>query len=200
MVFLAAPLSALGSHWARYGGEALVLVFVLVVVLLSHNRASIVAIVIGLSATGSSYLVGPGWHAATQEVLGRGGIILTFLALSWVVSRAVFAPGRITSRRLQGAIVLYLNIGVIFASAYRLIWELNPVAFGNLPPPTGIPGEIATMLYFSFVTLTSTGYGDILPVDPFARSLANLEAVVGQLYLATALARLVTLELEDRRR
>jgi hypothetical protein len=58
----------------------------------------------------------------------------------------------------------------------------------------------ALMLYFSFSTLTTMGFGDIVPVNPFARSLANLEAVVGQLYLATTVARLVTLQLEDRRR
>ena len=50
------------------------------------------------------------------------------------------------------------------------------------------------LIYFSFVTLTSVGYGDIVPVHPFARSLANIEAIIGQLYPATLLARLVTLE------
>ena len=54
--------------------------------------------------------------------------------------------------------------------------------------------------YFSFVTLTSVGYGDIVPVHPHARSLANVEAIIGQLYPATLLARLVTLEIADRRR
>jgi hypothetical protein len=56
------------------------------------------------------------------------------------------------------------------------------------------------MLYFSLTTLTTTGYGDIVAVGPFARSLANLESVIGQFYLAITIARLVTLELEDRRR
>jgi hypothetical protein len=56
------------------------------------------------------------------------------------------------------------------------------------------------MLYFSFSTLTTVGYGDIVPVNPLARGLANLEAVIGQLYLVTTIARLVTLELEGRRR
>jgi hypothetical protein len=58
----------------------------------------------------------------------------------------------------------------------------------------------SNLIYFSFVTLTSTGYGDIVPVHPFARSLCNLEGIIGQLYPATLLARLVTLELQDRRR
>jgi hypothetical protein len=60
--------------------------------------------------------------------------------------------------------------------------------------------ETATMLYFSLTTLTTTGYGDIVAVDPFARSLANLEAILGQFYLAITVARLVTLELQDRHR
>lgn len=54
------------------------------------------------------------------------------------------------------------------------------------------------MVYFSFVTLTSVGYGDIVPVNPIARALSNLEAIPGPLYLATLLARLVTLELDQR--
>lgn len=54
------------------------------------------------------------------------------------------------------------------------------------------------LLYFSFVTLTSTGYGDIVPLNPIVRSLANLESVIGQLFPATLLARIVTLHLRDR--
>jgi hypothetical protein len=77
---------------------------------------------------------------------------------------------------------------------------VNPAAFANLAPPTGGPGELATMLYFGLSTLTTTGYGDIVAVDPFASSLANLESVLGQFYLAITVARLVTLELADRRR
>ena len=66
--------------------------------------------------------------------------------------------------------MLYLNVAVICASAFSLIWALNPTAFATLAAPTGGPDEFATMLYFSLTTLTTTGYGDIVPVDPFARS------------------------------
>ena len=88
----------------------------------------------------------------------------------------------------------------IFATAYSFVWELIPGAFANLPAAERGAGEFATMLYFSLATLTTTGYGDIVPVNPFARSLANLESVVGPFYLAITVARLVTLELADRRR
>jgi voltage-gated potassium channel Kch len=92
-----------------------------------------------------------------------------------------------------------LNAATIFAAAFTLIWELSPAAFASPPAGPGDLGEFATMLYFSLSTLTTTGYGDIVPVDPFARSVANLEAVIGPFYLAITVARLVTLEIEDRR-
>jgi hypothetical protein len=133
-------------------------------------------------------------------LLRHGGGIVLFSALTWVVAQAVYAPGRITFRRLQGAGVLYLNLATIFASVFSLIWDLSPSAFAGLPAPTGDPDELATMIYFSLTTLTTTGYGDIIAVDPFARSLANLESVLGQFYLAITVARLVTLEIEDRGR
>src|SRR5215813_14538572 len=133
-------------------------------------------------------------------MLRRGGDILTFSSLTWVVGHAVYAPGRISLRRLQGAIVMYLNFASIFAAAYGLIWELSPGAFANLVVQGGGPEETGSMLYFSFTTLTTTGYGDIVAVDPFARSLANFEAVLGQFFIAITVARLVTMELADRHR
>ena len=66
------------------------------------------------------------------------------------------------------------------------------LAYVNLTVPSNL-------VYFSFVTLTSVGYGDIVPLHPVVRGIANVEAIIGQLYPATLLARLVTLELEHRR-
>ncbi len=205
-LFVATPLAAQGLPMARAVGETLVLVVVLIVVMLSHRRGAIVVIVLGLSATFASLWLQGELPPVAESLLSRGGSILTFSALSWVVAHAVYAPGRITFRRLQGAFVLYLNLATIFAAAYHLIWDLSPGAFTYFGAPVNVsapglgPTGIALALYFSFSTLTTTGFGDIVPVNPFARSLANLEAVLGQLYLATTLARLVTLELADRRR
>jgi len=73
---------------------------------------------------------------------------------------------------------------------------LEPNAITHLEPLNN--NFVGDLIYFSFVTLTTTGYGDIVPVHPYARSLANIEAVIGELYPATLLARLVTLELKGR--
>jgi hypothetical protein len=180
--------------------DTLVLAALAIVVMLSQRWDAIVLILLGLAATAASFLLGGEWSPVSTIVLRGSGNILAFCALTWTVARAVYAPGRITFRRLQGAAVLYLNLATIFASAYGLMWELNPGAFVNVVTPLGGPEEVATMLYFSLTTLTTTGYGDIVPVDPFARSLANLESVLGQFFLAITVTRLVTMELEDRRR
>jgi len=199
-IFLAAPLAAKGLPIARAVADTLVLAVLVIVVMLSRKGVAIILILLGLAASAASYLPGAEWSPVSTTLLRRGGNMLAFSALTWVVAHAVYAPGRITFRRLQGAVVLYLSLATIFASAYGLIWGLDPDAFANLVVRAGGPQEVATMLYFSLTTLTTTGYGDIVAVDPFARSLANLEAVIGQFYLAMTVARLVTLELEDRRR
>jgi hypothetical protein len=78
--------------------------------------------------------------------------------------------------------------------------DIAPKAFSGVSGGGEGPQAFAALIYFSFVTLTSTGYGDVLPVNPFARSLTNLESVVGQLYPATLLARLVAQHLQGQPR
>jgi len=199
-IFLAVPLAAKGLPIARGATDALVLAVLLIVVTLSRRWGAIGVILLGLAAIAGSFLVSGEAAPVSTAVLRPAGDILAFSALTWVVAHAVYAPGRITSHRLQGAVVIYLSLATIFASAYGLIWELTPGAFANVLAQAGGPQEVGTMLYFSLTTLTTTGYGDIVAVDPFARSLANLEAVLGQFFIAITVARLVTLEMQDRRR
>lgn len=200
LIFVAAPLAAKGLPITGPIIETMFLGVIVVVVMLSRRHGAIAAIVLGLGSILASVSLGSDWSPLAWRVLHRGGDILTLSALTWVVSDAVYAPGRITLHRLRGAAVLYRNFAMIFASAFSLIRDLNPASFASLPGATGDLGELVTMLYFSLTTLTTTGYGDIVAVDPFARSLANLEAVIGPFYLAITIARLVTLELDDRRR
>ena len=197
-MFVAEPLAAKGLPIARTVADTLVFTVLVIVVMLSHKWSAIILILLGSAAIVASFLMSGGSSPVSTPSLHRGGDILAFSALTWGVAHAVYAPGRITFRRLEGAVVLYLSLATIFASAYALIWELSPGAFVNLVAKVGGPQEVGTMLYFSLTTLTTTGYGDIVAVDPLARSLANLEAVIGQFYLAITVARLVTLELADR--
>jgi hypothetical protein len=113
--------------------------------------------------------------------------------LSLVVLAQVFRPGPVTSYRVQGAVAAYLMLGLTWAAAYNTIGILSPGAFAG--PTMDLGGGVSSFVYFSFVTLTTVGYGDVTPVHPIARSLATLEALTGQLYPAILLARLVSLQL-----
>ena len=96
--------------------------------------------------------------------------------------------------------LLYLNIGVFFVALYGFAALLVHNAFTGLGPLEDNLTVAGNLIYFSFVTLTSVGYGDIVPLHPVVRGISNVEVIIGQLYPATLLARLVTLELEQRRR
>jgi len=124
--------------------------------------------------------------------LRQGTAILAVLLLAAIVGRGVFSPGRVTLDRVMGAIVLYLLIGIAFAVAYQSVAAHVPGAFAGTPE--GAAG-LDRWGYFSFVTLTTVGYGDITPVANVARALATFEAFVGQLYPAVILARLVSLQI-----
>jgi hypothetical protein len=112
----------------------------------------------------------------------------------------VFREGPVTGHRISGAIVVYLLMGALWGLLYQLVALSIPQAF-RLPEEfiRNHPDALLRQLsYFSFITLTTTGYGDITPVHPVARLLVMLQALTGQLYLAITLARLVSLEIMHR--
>jgi hypothetical protein len=200
LVFVAVPLNdmAVMPYFVVQLMFVLLVVATLVVTSRSHAPAAIVLIAVVLTPVGA-YVHAQHPSTAT-EWLSQGARFLALAALTWVIGRAVFGPGRVTFHRVQGAVVLYLNFALIFFFFYRVLYAHAPDAFSGLPTGRVDGGAGASLLYFSFSTLTTTGFGDITPLHPMARSFANLEAVIGQLYPATLLARLVSLEIEHRRR
>jgi hypothetical protein len=124
------------------------------------------------------------------------GISLIYLGiLLALVIAQVFRDGPVTAHRIRGAILIYLLLAVVWAFTYQVVALTIPQAF-RLPEglDTGDPDALRRELtYFSVVTLTTTGYGDITAVHPVARTLVMLEVLVGQLYPAIVLAWLVSL-------
>jgi hypothetical protein len=100
-------------------------------------------------------------------------------------------PGSITKGRLFTSVSLYLILGLFWFAGYTLIETLYPGSFAMVRGATG-PISRSSLLYLSYVTLTTVGYGDVLPIAPFARMLAALEAATGVLYVAITIARLVS--------
>jgi hypothetical protein len=115
----------------------------------------------------------------------------------------VLSSTTVTHDTLAGAMCVYLLLGVIWAMMFALIESVQPGSFlvggeSVADAHGGQEGEMAQFLYLSFVTLTTVGYGDILPTTPVARRVAVLEAVVGQLYVAVLIARLVSQRVSAR--
>ena len=97
---------------------------------------------------------------------------------------------QVTKDTLQGGIVVYFFLGIFWAITYSIIYSLNPTsfAFTRAEQDSSLPS-----IYFSFITLTTLGYGDIVPVSDLARLSVNLEAIVGTMYPAIYIGRLVGL-------
>lgn len=126
--------------------------------------------------------------------------MVSTLALAWFLVVQVFREGPITIHRILGAVGVYLLLGLSWAFAYHLMDIVNPNAFAiTASTGSGILSE-SEFFYFSFVTLTTVGFGDITALDPAARSVVALEALTGQLFPAILIARLVSMELVSRTR
>ena len=125
-------------------------------------------------------------------------VVATSLSLSALLIARVLRDGRINVHRIVGACGTFLLLGLVFAQVSRLIALYLPGAYAVGGQPADYEALRYSFVYYSFVTLTTTGFGDITPVHPYARSLAAFEALVGTLYLAVLIARLVALEMEWR--
>lgn len=113
-----------------------------------------------------------------------------------VMCRAVFGPGEVNHHRIAGAIFIYLNVALLFALAFIGLYLFTPDAINGLP--TGATVHFSEAVHFSFATLTTIGDGAVTPGSPFAKSLADLEAMIGHLFPAVLLSRLVGLHLSRK--
>jgi hypothetical protein len=134
------------------------------------------------------------------DIAGSAFSLLALATLTVVVLVRVFNDtGSVTLSRVQGAVAAYVLFGISWSILYRLLDLCLPAAFSITASAGVSQAEMRESLtYFSFVTLTTLGYGDITAIHPIARMSVVFEALVGQLYPATLLARLVSLEITHR--
>lgn len=172
-----------------------------------RRRPFLLALVLGIPALSLTW--GPDVAGLASDAVYGWLVLVRFYAHLILLGYAavlilydVLHGGPVTADKLCGAMCVYLLIGVVWAVLYSLIEYGSPGSFAvsqaalALDVRNGSGYEaFATLEYFSFVTLTTLGYGDITPVSPTARTLASFEAVVGQLYLAVMIARLVGLHI-----
>lgn len=138
----------------------------------------------------------------TDMILDHGGFSLPSIALLilWLgyavalILTALFRMREVGTNAILGAIVAYVLATVAFASLFELVELTQPGSFTGLPVGQSQNAVEQALIYFSVVSITTMGYGDIAPATPLARSLASIEGMFGTLYLAVMIARLVGLQ------
>lgn len=137
----------------------------------------------------------------TSEVsqsIADGAVFVAFVFAATLMLKRVISDGPVDTEKIFAALCVYLLAGIAWGLLYVLVFLNDADAFYfafNEPVPPEASGETAKLFpmfgYFSFVTMTTLGYGDIAPANDLTRTLAWLQAVLGQLYVAVLIARLV---------
>jgi len=160
----------------------------------SHSRRTLLAaLALGLPALALQWI-----HLISQDRLAGNlmyiNIVLFYVFTIFLVLGQVLRPGVVTHDNICGAIAAYILTAVAWATLYGLVDNLAPGSFIIYCQSDKVsPMSMQDFLFFSFTTLTSTGYGNILPVARHAQSLAILEQMAGVFYVAILIARLAGL-------
>ena len=197
LIFVVLPVADLG-----FGGRVLVEVVFAAILLSGIATAAqahrwfrvlqIVAIVVLAARILALFLT------SEKALLARPALSFVYCTLlAIVVGERVLRAGKINAHRILGAVAVYLLFGLIWALAYEIVFRATSNSFHFAVRPDSAEDVLARLVYFSFTTLTTVGYGDISAVHPVARSAAILEALVGQLFPAILIARLVGLSIRD---
>jgi hypothetical protein len=150
-----------------------------------------------LAASGFIFLAASMFYvffpAATWAVVLTYVALIPYLALLVsILGRYLLIARTITRDVLYAATAIYLLLGAVFVPVYGLIETLAPGSFRDSSTTSGAV-QWQQFVYYSYTTLTTAGYGDILPISWWGRSVANIEMIVGMLYIAIVMARLVSL-------
>ena len=197
IIFIIYPLQARGLSDLMLTKIFLTVLTAAGVWAVSKNRKQL-AIVVAISVMNLAFQ----WYRTVSQ---ESWVIISSLVLTFAFEAilAIFillrtlAPGPVNLFRIEGSVVVYLLIGVLFATLYSLIFAIDSTAFNIPNHPQNLESWQATFMYFSFITLTTIGYGDIQPALPLAQSAAMMEGLIGQLFPAILIARLVSQSLQE---
>lgn len=196
-MFVLVPLGELGvvlRPGLNVGFLAVLAVAVLGFVRFSNLARLFVAAALALAVTNILLAVVP---SAPFQIADALFSLIAAGLLGTLLLQRTLRRGEINMHRYQGAFATFLLLGVMFAQGFELVAMVEPGAFQVLGAPATYDTMLPRLLYYSFTTLTTLGYGDITPIHPYARSLAVLESLVGVIYPAVLIARLVSLDVID---
>jgi Ion channel len=185
-VFLA--VVAPEATWARVLRDTVIAAtFVVAYWTATARRAFLIPRVIVPSIALVLVVVGALEGAVTEATAAAIGAVLS-VGIAILVARDLADRRSVDVQTVLGALSLYVLLGLFFASLYALVAEIGDGSFFT----RGDDGTTGERLYFSFVTISTTGFGDLAPASGVGRAFAVMEIVIGQLYLVTVVAILVT--------
>jgi hypothetical protein len=197
-LFVVSPLANLGIFGDRSFDSAFSLLLLWGAFALHPGR--LLRVVVGMCV---GLALGFRWATAWLPIpwIAPAGSLLAMVTLGGfaaIVLKRVFEPGPVTRHRIHGAVCAYLLFGLTWAAAYAFVAQVVPQPFSVATDAGHSEALAARFIYFSFVTLTTVGYGDITAVHPLARTLVTIEALIGQLYPAIIIGGLVSSALAHR--
>lgn len=177
------------------GARSLLSIFLSVILFSSlyaisdNKRFFIVALILALPSFGARWVIYFFGSSTSLNVMVQSITALFLIFTAGIILSHVLKDEAVTAEKISAAICVYLLIGLIWAYLFSLVHALQPGSFQIENP------DFSHFVYYSFITLSTLGYGDITPLTPQAQSLAYVEAIAGQIYLTVLVARLVGLHI-----
>ncbi|MBU2710336.1 ion channel [Zooshikella harenae] len=175
---------------------SLTLLLVCSIYVFSHDRRTLISTLILAIPTALTGWISVSRGTPTFAMLDTFLYIIFFAYIIIRIIKLVFANTVITRDTLYGAMCVYLLFGIWWALCYSFIELVHPDSFHGINAVDGY--DVWGFIYFSYVSLTTLGLGDMVPITRAAQSLTALEAVVGQFYLAVSVARLVGMHISQK--
>ena len=201
LLLVGIPLADEFDAMSRSLTRALALSCLLGIGLLSFRKGSrFFSVSLGIVIVGVLLNVIAAQTTNVAAIYGSFFAVMAFLLIAiFVTFRNVATDTDISANRIVGAVAVYLLLGVLWAIAYTVVDMVWPGSFTGFEAGADAEWD-SEWLYYSFVTMTTLGYGDIAPVSPVARLLAYMQAIFGQLYIAILVAGLVSAYISNKDR
>lgn len=147
-------------------------------------------VVVGLQIISKMFVLG------FAPYLNLGILFLFFSGAFWTAYKQILFEGKVDSNKIIGSLSLYLLLGLMWTTLYLLLIQVDPTSFSGIDAGNW-KQNFAQVAYYSFVTLTTLGYGDILPLNHVAQFFVYMEAVIGVFYMAIIVSSLISLRLSN---
>ena len=126
-------------------------------------------------------------------------LLFFFVGSFWTAYKQILFKGKVDTNKMIGSLSLYLLLGLVWTILYLILFQLDPTAFSGVEAGSWRQ-NFAQMAYYSFVTLTTLGYGDVLPLNHVAQFFVYMEAIIGVFYMAIIVSSLISLRLASLQR